>query len=280
MIFSTKSLAQEFESYIKGIVLNTPVLPVLHIIQIGDDFASSKYIDYKKKKCNTLGIKLIIEKFGIDCCPAVIEKYIETLKGYNLGIMIQLPVPAEFAYLVTKINPNNDIDLLGPYTDLYESLGKLTPTIGAIDLALKKILDNQNSPFIQLISEKLDLTHKKVAVIGQGKLVGKPLLSYLQLRGATIISINKDTKEPEKLTKMADIIITAAGIPNLLNKNWIDPNCIVIDAATVESQGALIGDVDRQNINEDTLLCPSPGGIGRLTILYLIFNLLSFNDLR
>jgi methylenetetrahydrofolate dehydrogenase (NADP+) / methenyltetrahydrofolate cyclohydrolase len=277
MIYRTRELAEEFEAYLSSKILLRNELPVLNVIQIGNDFASSKYIEYKKLKCQKLGITLDLKQYHESVNPQEVELYISSLSSKNCGVILQLPVPKQFSYLLERIDPKIDIDLLNPNGYLFETKSLLTPTIGAIDLTLKKIFTTSNN-FEQLFFDTLDLTGKTVSVIGQGKLVGKPLLNYLRNRNATIISINHDTKNPKDLSKMADIVITAAGVENLVNKSWLCENVIVIDAATLESNGSQKGDVDKNDIWESTILCPSPGGIGRITILYLIYNLFAFNN--
>jgi methylenetetrahydrofolate dehydrogenase (NADP+) / methenyltetrahydrofolate cyclohydrolase len=278
MIYKTRTLAAEFESYLSSKIASLKALPTLYVIQIGDNFASSKYIAHKKLKCETLGLTLNLKQYSPDTDPKTIERFIESLSGEKCGLILQLPVPESFNYLITKINYNIDIDLLGPNSDIFAAKELLTPTVGGIDLVLKKLSQYENHKFIDFLKAKIDLSGKIVAVVGQGKLVGAPLLSYLRDRNATIISLNKETPNPEKLTKMSHIIISAAGVKNLIDKSWIGNNTIVIDSATLESNGNQKGDVDKEKIWENTILCPSPGGIGQLTILYLIYNLLLFNE--
>lgn len=169
----------------------------------------------------------------------------------------------------------------------------------------------------KLLTQKIDLKGKIVAVIGQGKLVGAPLLTYLQRRNATIISLNKDSPNKQKLVKNADIVICASGVPNLIKSNWFKNNVIVIDAATSESNGVLVGDLDyleiaQNKLNIDNLsqscgqnlvknsqnspeknkknrnkkskslnlwICPSPGGVGPLTVLCIFWNLVAIKNI-
>ncbi len=134
---------------------------------------------------------------------------------------------------------------------------------------------------MEKLFRNLDLTRKTVAIIGQGKLVGSPLLSYFVRRNATIISLNKDSPNKEKLVKLADIVVAASGVPNLVKSSWLSKKAIIIDAATSESNGILVGDIDRHelenaengNFIQQISLCPSPGGIGPLTVLSIFWNL-------
>lgn len=143
------------------------------------------------------------------------------------------------------------------------------------DVRLKN-LQEKNGEIENFLNQKLDLTGKIVAIIGQGKLVGTPLLSYFQKTGATIISLNKDTPDKIKLAKLAEIVIAASGVPSLVQSSWLKNDVVLIDAATSESDGFLVGDVDRVELEKSNMsfkLCPSPGGIGPLTVLSIFWNL-------
>ena len=179
---------------------------------------------------------------------------------------------------IEKHTPTNlDVDLLGDGDNELSTKGLLSPTVQAIDLVLKDILEESEMGIGLLLNTKLDLSSKTVAVIGQGILVGAPMIEYLIQRKASIININIDTKNPKKLIKQADIVISAAGQPGLVDKSWVGPQTILIDAATAESDGGLVGDLDLENLYDSNLICPSPGGIGGLTVMALFYNLLKLH---
>jgi methylenetetrahydrofolate dehydrogenase (NADP+) / methenyltetrahydrofolate cyclohydrolase len=129
-------------------------------------------------------------------------------------------------------------------------------------------------PFGSLLNQKADYTGKIVAVVGQGILVGSPLVKYLLDRNATIISVNKDTPNSKALTSQADVIFSGAGVVGLINRDWIKKDAIVIDAATSGVGGEIFGDVNKDDIDDSTYLCPSPKGVGPITVLYIFWNLL------
>jgi 5,10-methylene-tetrahydrofolate dehydrogenase/methenyl tetrahydrofolate cyclohydrolase len=128
--------------------------------------------------------------------------------------------------------------------------------------------------FSNLVTQKADYAGKVVAVIGQGVLVGSPLVKYLLDRNATIITVNQFTPDSKSLTSQADIIFSGAGVANLVNRSWIKKNAIVIDAATSGVGGEIFGDVNKDDIDESAYLCPSPKGVGPVTVLYIFWNLL------
>ncbi len=274
MIYNNSQLLHTFEEYLKFRIQHTDDVPSLYIVQIGEDFASSKYIQFKLRKCEEFGVPCELIQIPSEVDYETAKNYLDAIPIINSGIILQLPLPVQFSHLTDHIPFYCDIDLLTNHKYLLETKGILPPTIQAIDLALKDMLGYELR-FPELLDEILDLSQKVVAVVGQGTLVGKPLISYLTQRNATIVSINKDTLNPIALTNHADIIISAAGVANLVDETWVKPNAIIIDAATLESDGQLSGDVNSTNLPETVMLCPSPGGIGKITILSLLFNLLS-----
>lgn len=134
-----------------------------------------------------------------------------------------------------------------------------------------------------ILSAIPDLKGKTILIIGQGKLVGYPLAQCLLQTGATIISINEwtnknNTENLKALCKQADIVISAIGKPKLIDKSMFQLGTFVIDAGTAESDGVLVGDIDKTD-TENIILCPSPGGIGGMTILALFYNLILLDQL-
>jgi methylenetetrahydrofolate dehydrogenase (NADP+) / methenyltetrahydrofolate cyclohydrolase len=276
MIYQNHFLVEQFEEYLKQTLGQFDTIPTLYVVQIGENFASDKYISYKMKKCEKLGIPFELIQLPDTLDEVSLKNYINSIPADNSGIIVQLPLPTHLEWIVDLIPYRADIDLLTKHKHIHLENGLLEPTIGAIDLVLKEMLGYE-MVFPTVLTDLLDLTHKVVAVIGQGNLVGSPLLPYLKARNATIISINKDTLNPQILTQQADILITAAGVGNLVDEAWLKSDVIVIDAATLEQNGTQIGDVFAESLPETAYLCPSPGGIGPLTILCLLNNLLLLN---
>jgi methylenetetrahydrofolate dehydrogenase (NADP+) / methenyltetrahydrofolate cyclohydrolase len=277
MIYKNTNLKERFEEYLAFRIEQLEQIPTLFVVQIGDDFASNKYIEYKKRACERLGVGFehIVLPDNLD--EQTIENYINSIPAENSGIIIQLPLPSNLYWLVDLIPISSDIDLLTSRKHILYKKNMLEPTILSIDLVLKDIYGFEAS-FPNIIEENIDFSGKVVAIIGQGKLVGTPLVRYFTERSATIVSLNKDTIRPLAFTALADIVITAAGVENLVDESWLKKDAIVIDAATLESNGKAVGDVNRNSLPESVLLCPSPGGIGPITILSLLSNLLQIQE--
>jgi 5,10-methylene-tetrahydrofolate dehydrogenase/Methenyl tetrahydrofolate cyclohydrolase len=278
MLIDTSKLKVDFELWLKQAIAAHPRPLVLDIIQIGDNLASNKYVQIKQKVGQTCGIVVNLHKFTNSVKPEEIEAIITVAQKRKHGLIVQLPTPSWLQSLVANIPYQIDIDLLGWQANQLWQQEILPPTIGAIDLTLKFHFQKQIfSP--EMLKQSLLLNREIVAVVGCGKLVGTPAIRYFLERQATVIAINKHTPNPTQLTRLANIILTATGQPKLITKDWIKPGCVLIDAATSESNGALVGDVDYTLDWSEVWLSPSPGGIGRLTVLYLFYNLLKLSEL-
>lgn len=272
MIYSNTEIKSSFRTFLKDRYSKLDQMPSLHVLSIGADAVSQTYINHKQIYGGELGIKVIHQSYSDSTSENEIESYIHNIPSGD-GLIIQLPVKEKYKKIVANIPYRMDVDLLSYNSTLLLREGFLPPTIGAIDLVLKNILWKDNPDFPRYIFDNIDFAGMSVAIIGQGNLVGRPLLQYFTDRNATIISINEFTKCPSELSKHADIVICGAGKPGLVSQSWLKENVIVIDAATSESNGKIIGDVNKGEIHESTMLCPSPGGIGPITVSYLFWNL-------
>lgn len=252
---------------------------VLNIVLIGDNLSSVKYVNLKKKIGAEIGVEVIIHKFTggeVDIhskLKTLLDRVNNSENDYQ-GLIFQLPLASEFQKYLDQVNEYSDIDLLSNKWPILLNKGILWPTVQAIQLCLYEIIFNKFEENI------INLKGKTVAVVGQGVLVGTPVLNWLTKTEATIISINKDTKNPELLTKQADILISGVGVPNLINSNWIKQGAILIDAGTSDVQGSLVGDIDKDNLPTESVLCPSPGGIGPITVLSLFWNVLRLAKIK
>ena len=275
MIINIKPVKRFLDVELKKIARSTEKQPELEIILVGDDFASEKYVSIKERLATKHGILTHVKKFDTNIpLDYVLEQVRETEFSIN-GRIIQLPLPQGYEEVIETLNADIDVDCLLEET-LQKNTDVLPPTIRAIDLCLQHMLSQSHT---LSLTEKVDLSDMTIAVIGKGALVGKPLLHYLPLTGASdIITIDKETVQPADLCKKADIVVSGAGSPKLINKDWLKDTAIVIDAGTSESNGALSGDVDADDIQDSVKLIPSPGGIGPLTVRCLFWNVYSLSQ--
>jgi methylenetetrahydrofolate dehydrogenase (NADP+) / methenyltetrahydrofolate cyclohydrolase len=289
-ILDTTNLKKSFESFLRSELVGMTNAGSLEmqVILIGEDKASLKYVSMKQTLAHKLGIKVTVNHLPSDTDPDFLRRLIQELGKNGTPLLVQLPVPKQLEQVISDLPPFIDIDLLGAASGILWQHGFLPPTIGAIDIILKKNLKPENTDIKDMLAHKIDLRSLKISVIGQGKLVGKPLLKYLSDRSATIFSFNLDSDDYSDFLKQSQIIISGVGKANFFNPDWLmsfDPEThfpLVIDAGTSETDqknGVLAGDVPLELENRCTLV-GVPGGLGPLTVRYIFWNLLKLYSIN
>ena len=238
--------------------------PSLLIIQVGDNPASNSYIKVKIKDCEEVGIECRLEKHDEDWYQNRdnLIRLQNIILGYD-GVIFQLPIENQTIKeeLYDMITPKQDVD--GLVFDVHKPC---TP------LGIMRLIQNHL---------KIDLRGKVVTVLGKGELVGKPLVKMLMEEGATVISCNSKTRDIGNWTSQSDIIIAAAGVPNLVTKWDVTSETIIIDAGINFVDGKMCGDVDKQLYDAALIdITPVPGGVGLLTRLSLLENVVDAAERR
>lgn len=185
------------------------------------------------------------------------------------GILIQLPLPfhVRFGFLIQYLSPLKDVDGLHYLNTGLLFHGNYFPVIPCTPkgcLTLIKSVQN-------------DLTGLNVAIVGRSNLMGKPMLEILLKENCTVTIVHSKTLNPKRLVSVADIIISAVGVPNLIDSSWVNNNSIVIDVgiSTIISCGKklIVGDVNFNNVvSKVKAITPVPGGVGPMTISCLLEN--------
>ena len=247
-----------------------PFVPVFCDILVGNDPASAQYVDMKAKTAEKIGIKFYRARFAEDIEPTALMKEIKKLGEIpNMcGIIIQLPLPPRFSEckksILDSVPEGLDVDCLGtPASDrFYEGKNEICfPTA----LACMEILDSLG----------IDLHDKKIAVLGQGDLVGKPVTALLRFRGIEPSIVRSKTENKEQIIKEADVIISGIGKGKFITGDMIKEGVVLIDAGTSESNGGIVGDVDLESVNGVAgFISPVPGGVGPVTVAMLLKNVL------
>ena len=238
--------------------------PSLLIIQVGDNPASNSYIKVKIKDCEEVGLECRLEKHDEDWYQNRdnLIRLQNIILGYD-GVIFQLPIENQTIKeeLYDMITPKQDVD--GLVFDVHKPC---TP------LGIMRLIQNHL---------KIDLRGKVVTVLGKGELVGKPLVKMLMEEGATVISCNSKTRDIGNWTSQSDIIIAAAGVPNLVTKWDVTSETIIIDAGINFVDGKMCGDVDKQLYDAALIdITPVPGGVGLLTRLSLLENVVDAAERR
>ncbi|MFI3301443.1 MAG: bifunctional 5,10-methylenetetrahydrofolate dehydrogenase/5,10-methenyltetrahydrofolate cyclohydrolase [Candidatus Gastranaerophilales bacterium] len=241
--------------------------PTLVVILVGNDPASQIYVNNKKKTAEKLGINSEIIQYQEDVLEDVLLDKINDLNN-NVevtGILVQLPLPKHInkSKVINAILPSKDVDGFTP-----ENFGKLfageKPYVyPCTPKGILLLLDEYN----------INLQGKHAVIIGRSNIVGKPLIQMLLARDATVTTCHSKTTNLEKITKTADILISAVG-EKIIHKNMIKKNCIIIDVGIFKDEnGKTTGDVYFEKVAKHTsFITPTPGGVGPMTIASLMLN--------
>lgn len=240
----------------------------LAVILVGNDPASHIYVSRKAKKAAEIGIRSIKHILPEATSQEELNTLINQLNQDESvdGILLQLPLPDHINRLesISKIDPRKDVDGLHPTNQglLFQGLPTLAPCTPQGCIQLIKSCCN-------------DLAGKHVVVVGTSVLVGRPLLPLLIAEGATVTLANSKTRNLEKLTSQADILISATGRANLINADHVKNGAIVIDVGITRHNGKLTGDVDFDAVkSKASFITPVPGGVGPMTIINLMANVI------
>lgn len=267
-IIDGKRIAEEVLLEIASRVKLMKEKPGLALVLVGNDPASQIYVTNKKKKCKEIGI--YCERYNLD--ENTLEKELEELiiklnndKKID-GILVQLPLPKHINETVIEtIIPEKDVD---GFTEV--SLGKLISGGSKIYPATPKAI----MKLIELT--KINLEGKHTVVVGRSKIVGKPIALMLLEKNMTVTICHSKTKDLVDYTKQADILVVAVGKPKTITKDMVKQGAVVIDVGINRVDGKIVGDVDFENVKEvASYITPVPGGVGPMTIVMLLDNLVA-----
>lgn len=238
----------------------------LAVVLVGEDPASLVYVRNKERACLKSNIESITIKLEQNTTQEDVISVIDELaKDDNInGILVQLPLPKHIdkTAVLSHIPYYKDVDGLTDTNSalLFKNEPGIVPCTpqGVVDL-----LEYYN----------IDLTSKKVAVIGRSILVGKPLSLLLSNKNATVTMCHSKTTNLKQITLSSDIVVVAAGKEKLLLEDMVNENSIIVDVGINRKEDGIVGDVDFENIKDKVqYITPVPGGCGPMTIAELLKN--------
>ncbi|KAL3525014.1 hypothetical protein ACH5RR_013386 [Cinchona calisaya] len=252
-------------------------VPGLAVIMVGQRRDSQAYVRNKMVACEEVGIKFVLIELPENCSE---DEICNALRNFNEdssihGILVQLPLPQHLddGRILDAIRLEKDVDGVHPMN------------IGNLAMHGKEPLCIPCTPkgcVELLLRSDVEIVGKQAVVIGRSNIVGLPTSLMLQRYHATVSIVHAFTKNPEKITREADILVAAAGVPNLVRGSWIKPGAVVIDVGTnpiedpnCENDYRLIGDVCYEEaVKVASAVTPVPGGVGPMTVAMLLFNTL------
>ena len=272
MIIDGKKEAEIIESEIKKEIfdLKTKIkkIPSLTVILIGDYVPSQIYVKNKEKKAKAVGMNSEIIKYPKTVSEKeVLNKIAELNRNESIsGILVQLPLPDQInkEKIINAIHPLKDVDGFNPLnvgnlSSGYKSIVPCTP-LGCL-LLIKKV--------------ESDLSGKHAVIIGRSNLNGKPMAQLLLKENCTVTIVHSKTNNLQNECLKADILVAAAGVPNLVKRDWVKEDVIVIDVGINKVGDNIIGDVNFDDLKGKVkAITPVPGGVGPMTIACLLKNTL------
>lgn len=242
-----------------------PRAPVLGILLTEENPVVRKFILAKQAYATRIGVDVhFVSMKPLEGNEQALAHVLELSRACD-GLIIQLPLAHNLdGDTLFKLLPmERDVDVLGQTAYALYTENRL-PIMPPVIAALKEVLTAHN----------VVLRGKRVVIVGEGRLVGKPAAVWVKREGGLLEIISKDTHNNETLLREADIIILGAGSPGMLLPEHIKEDAVVLDAGTSEEGGKLMGDADPGVAEKASLFTPTPGGIGPLTVAMIFKNLL------
>jgi len=268
-ILDGKKLADKIIFQLRERVAKMKRKPVLAMILVGNDPASSIYVRRKSVFCARAGIGSKTIKLPAKTSE---KKLLGIIKNLNrdkniTAIMVQLPLPKQIDKnkIIEIVDPRKDADCLHPlnfgrFVQEGENYSIVAP---ATPLGIVKLLEEY----------KISVAGKNAVIVGRSNIVGKPAAQLLLNRGATITVCHRQTKNLAHFTREADILVVAVGKKNLIKASMVKKGAVVIDVGVNRVGGKIFGDVDFPNVSKKaSYITPVPGGVGPVTIAMLLWN--------
>lgn len=239
----------------------------LAVIQVGNDPASTVYVNNKKKACAYVGINSRSYELPEDTSEQTLLDLVQKLNEdpeVN-GILVQLPLPKQIDEdkVIRTISPDKDVDGFHPVS------------VGRLWIGEKGFLSCTPAGVIQLLKRSgIEIEGKECVIIGRSNIVGKPMAALLLRENATVTVAHSKTKDLKSIAKRADILIVAIGKAKFITKDYIKEGAVVIDVGMHrDEQNHLCGDVDCEDVSSVvSAITPVPGGVGPMTIAMLMNN--------
>lgn len=271
---AVKAMAEEFKSRVAALK-ERGVYPKLAVVRAGereDDIAYEKGI---MKRFGTVEAEVEVIKLPIDIDE---ESFEETIRRLNEdekvhGILVFRPLPKQLDdnRLKKIIRPDKDVDSISMANAAKVFAGDKTGYAPCTAQAVMELLEHN----------KIDLTGKKVAIVGRSLVVGKPLAMLMLGRNATVTVCHTRTKNIAEECKRADILVACAGSAKMIKRDFTNPDQIVVDVGINFVDGAMCGDVDYDDVAEHVAaITPVPGGVGTVTTSVLLKHTLESAERR
>ncbi len=254
--------------------------PGLAVIMVGDNAASKVYVGAKEKACKKVGFNSSVISLPVETRETEILQIVDELNSDNNihGILVQLPLPDHISVdrIASAVLPEKDVDGFHPVN------------VGRLWRGEEGLFPCTPSGIIGLLRHHdIPMSGRNALIIGRSNIVGKPMAALLLRENCTVTVAHSRTVDLKKQCRKADILVAAVGRAEMIKSDWIKPGAVIVDVGmNRNNEGKLVGDVDYQQVFDIcSAITPVPGGVGPLTIAFLLENtfkarILSDNNLN
>ena len=231
--------------------------PKLAIIRTNPDPVVDSYMRLKTAYGEDIGVLVDVHTIDQNDVSELLEKLNNDPSIHGIIVQIPLPDPSQTDEILNMVSKEKDVDGLAMNT----RFDAPTP------LAINWLLAGYN----------VELLDKKITIVGQGRLVGSPLLRMWEASGLNVSTVDRNTSPQDLMAQIldSDIIVSATGVPGLITAEMIKPNVVIVDAGVATDKNGLVGDVDpRVRDLPDITITPEKGGVGPLTVCALFDNVI------
>ena len=275
---TSSNITAEIAESVKEIVAKGSRPPHLAAVIVGDDGASLTYVGSKVRACKRVGFESTLIKLPETISEnELLEKVNELNNDENIdGYIVQLPLPKHIdsQKILMAVDADKDVDGVHP-TNFCKMALSLSTFISATPFGIMELLKRYN----------VETSGKHTVVIGRSDIVGRPISILMSQKSnpgnSTVTLAHSRTKNIEELTKQADIIISALGVPNFVKEDMVKDGAVIVDVGITrvtdgsEKGYKIVGDVDYENVSKkSSYITPVPGGVGPMTIAMLLKNTL------
>lgn len=241
------------------------IVPGLGTVLVGDDPGSHWYVGAKHRDCAQVGITSIRRDLPATATQAEVEAVIDELNADPActGFLVQQPTGLDEFALLSRVDPDKDVDGLHPYNLGKLVLGESGP-LPCTPMGVIELLRRYDVP----------IAGADVAVVGRGLTVGRPLGLLLTRRSenATVTLCHTGTRDLARHVRGADIVVAAAGVPGLITADMVKPGAALLDVGVSRVDGKVAGDIAPDAIEVAGFFSPNPGGVGPMTRAQLLVN--------
>lgn len=247
-------------------------VPGLAVVLVGSDPASGIYVRAKVRACEEVGLRSALHDLPDSTPEADLLALFASLNDDPLtdGILVQLPLPPQIdrARVLAAVSPDKDVDGFHPVN------------AGRLATGQPALVPCTPQGCLMLLQDEIgSLRGLTACVIGWSSIVGRPMVQLLLQQDCSVLVAHKFTADPAAMARQADILVVAAGVPDLVQPDWIRPGAVVIDVGInrvgkPDGSSRIVGDVSDEAASHAATITPVPGGVGPMTIACLLSNTL------